>query len=296
MFLNIFFAFLSVGLLGGLFGVGLALASHYLAVEKDGRIDAVEAILPGANCGACGYPGCSGYAEAIVMDEAELTLCSPGGKEVVAKLADFMGVSVEVADERQVAQVHCRGNRSVAAREFAYTGITDCNAAHILYQGDKVCKFGCLGFGSCIKVCPVDAISRDGEGNIWIDRELCIACGKCIHICPTGVIKMIPYDADYIVACNSTDKGGIVKKYCSVGCIGCKMCDRKAPDGGFIIENFLASINYKEQGDRSLSAASCPSHCIIAADTAEVPPKESRTPLKAKEAPVPVSEESKAKV
>ncbi|MCK5200714.1 MAG: 4Fe-4S binding protein, partial [Spirochaetales bacterium] len=164
----------------------------------------------------------------------------------------------------------CRGNRDTSTYTYNYEGLDDCNAMQAMYNGDKDCKYGCLAGGSCIKVCPVDAISRDKENRIWVDKELCISCEKCVVVCPTGVIQMIPYSADVIVACNSLDKGGKVKKYCSVGCIGCKICEKKSDEGGFVVENFLATINYEMKGDRSAAMKSCPTKCIISAKTAEL--------------------------
>ena len=180
-------------------------------------------------------------------------------------------ISIEVSEEKKVAQVHCRGGRKRTKLQFEYDGIEDCNALFILYHGDKECKYGCLGKGSCIDVCPVDAIDYDEEGLVWVDRETCISCGKCIDVCPTGVMKWIPYDADYMVACNSTDKGGAVKKYCEVGCIGCKICEKKSPEGVYVVENFLSKIDYSKEGDRSAGAAACPTNCIIRLDKNPIP-------------------------
>jgi len=261
--IKVLYAFLSVAVLGGLLGVGLAIASKLLAVKKDKRISQVTDVLPQLNCGACGYAGCSGYAEAIVLEEETLTLCTPGGGPVAKGLAEIMGVEVEVSDEKKVAQVHCRGGRGTASYLFPYNGIQDCNALYLSYEGDKVCKFGCLGKGSCISVCPVDAIGYDRDGLVWVDKEKCISCGKCIDVCPTGVMKWIPYSAEYFVACSSTDKGALVRKYCTVGCIGCKMCEKKAPEAGFAVENFLASIDYSITGDRKPAVEACPPKCII---------------------------------
>lgn len=253
----------TVGGLGILFGILLAYASKLLAVEKDERITTVEAALPGVNCGTCGYAGCSAYAEAIVLENADLTLCSPGGADCATEIGRIMGREVQVDQTKMVARVHCRGNRSTSQYSYKYDGVTDCNAMQMLFGGDKTCPYGCLGMGSCIKVCPVDAIAYDSEGNVRVNKELCITCGQCISICPTKVMKYVPYDADVLVACNSTDKGGAVKKYCSVGCIGCKICEKQSPGGGFIIENFLASIDYSQKGEREKAALKCPVHCII---------------------------------
>ncbi len=266
---RVIYAFLSVGVLGGLLGIALAYAAKIFAVKKDERIEQVEEILPGVNCGACGYPGCSGYAEAIVKDDVEITRCSPGGPDVVKKIGELLGVSADVSGEKMVAQVHCRGTAATSTRKYEYNGLDDCNAMHSSFGGDKTCPHGCLGLGSCIKVCPVDAIVKTEAGWLDIDKDKCISCGKCVDVCPTGVIKMIPYSASHIVACNSTDKGGVVRKYCSVGCIGCKMCDKKSPEGGFRVENFLATIDYSSAGSRFEAVEVCPAKCIIDLDAAE---------------------------
>ncbi len=265
-FMEIVYSFISVAALGAVLGIGLAIASRLLAVKKDERIEKVENLLPGLNCGACGFAGCASYAEAIVESDEELTKCSPGGAETATALAEVMGKEVDVSAEKRVAQVHCRGTKATSSYLYQYRGLKDCNALHLHFDGDKECKHGCLGLGSCIKVCPVDAIDYDAEGCVWVDRDTCIACGKCIDICPTGVIQWIPYDADYIVACNSNDKGGKVKKYCSVGCIGCKICEKKAPEGGFKVEDFLSRIDYGASGDRKAGADACPTKCIISVE------------------------------
>lgn len=261
--LRILYAFLSVGGIGALLGIGLAFASKKFAVKKNERVESLEKALPGLNCGACGFAGCASYAEAVARGEAEPTLCSAGGAEVASSLASVLGVTVDVNKERMVAQVHCRGGKGTATYKFVYTGISDCNALFTLYGGNKECTYGCLGLGSCIKVCPVDAIDYTKDGLVWVNTDLCISCGKCLEICPTKVIRFIPEGADFLVACSSKDKGAVTKKYCSVGCIGCKICEKKSPEGGFAVENFLAGINYTFKGDRKEAAASCPVNCIV---------------------------------
>ncbi len=268
--IKIFYAFISVTLMGGILGIGLAIAARLLAVKKDERVADIEEILPGANCGACGFPGCSGYADGIVNEDADITLCSPGGSKVLAKIAELMGKEASDPGQKMVAQVHCRGNRDTSTYTYNYEGLNDCNAMQAMYKGDKDCKYGCLAGGSCIKVCPVDAISRDEKNRIWVNKDLCISCEKCVVVCPTGVMQMIPYGSDAIVACNSLDKGGKVKKYCSVGCIGCKICEKKSPDGGFVVENFLATIDYDQKGDRTGAMKGCPAKCIISAENASL--------------------------
>lgn len=261
--MKVLYSFISVGALGALLGLGLAVASRALAVKKDKKLEELEEALPGLNCGACGYAGCASYAEALLENETDLTKCSPGGAGTAEAIGELLGAAVEVSADKKVAQVHCRGGRSKAKVQYEYSGIRDCNAAVILYKGDKECKFGCLGLGSCIEVCPVDAIDYDNDGLVWVNREKCISCGKCIDICPTGVMQWIPENADYMVACSSTDKGGTVKKYCEVGCIGCKLCEKKSPEGGFLVTDFLARIDFSRDGDREEARKACPPKCII---------------------------------
>jgi len=265
---RIVYALISVSGLGLIFGLGLAVASMILSIKKNELLIKLEEALPGLNCGACGFAGCSAYAEAIAQEggDVALTLCRPGGGMTAGKLAELMGVEVIFSEEKLVAQVLCRGNRERAQVKFRYSGIRDCNALYSMYGGDKVCPYGCLALGSCIRVCPVDAISYDSEGLVWVDRDKCITCGQCIDICPTGVMQYISYDADCMVACNSRDKGPVVKKYCSVGCIGCKICEKKSPEGGFTVEDFLARIDYSVKGDREEAAKACPPKCIISVE------------------------------
>lgn len=288
--LNILFAFLTVSVLGVVLGLGLAFAAKMLAVKKDERINDLVEALPGLNCGACGFAGCAAYAEAVLTGGGNVALdrCTPGGANAMKRLSEIMGVAVSGSDQsvKMVAQVHCRGKAGVTKEAFAYEGMRDCNALHILYGGNLECKYGCLGEGSCIRVCPTNAISYDAEGLVWVDKEKCISCGKCIQICPTGVIKWVPYDADFIVACSNHDKGASVRKYCGVGCIACKLCEKKSPEGGFTVEDNLAGIDYTAKGSRTEAAVACPPQCIIAIDNHTAKPKEYLAkPAPAKEVP-----------
>ncbi|MBA7652197.1 Na(+)-translocating ferredoxin:NAD(+) oxidoreductase complex subunit B [subsurface metagenome] len=260
---RILYAFASVAGLGMLLGAGLAIASRLLSVRKDEKIAAVEEALPGLNCGTCGFAGCAAYAAAVLRDGAALNLCAPGGEDTVQEISGLMGVAPPAAGEKRVIQVHCRGGLGKSEYEFDYAGIEDCNALYSLYGGNKVCKHGCLGQGSCIRVCPVGAIDYDSEGLIWVNKEICIGCGKCVDVCPTGVLRWIPYNADWVVVCNSTDKGALVRKYCSVGCIACKICEKKSPEGGYKVQEFLSRIDYEAGGERESGAKACPTHCII---------------------------------
>lgn len=246
--IQIVYAIVSVSFLGLFFGIGLSIASVFFRVKRDERIQKIQNILPGLNCGACRFANCSSYAEKIAEGDVALNLCSPGGLDIIEKLSTFLGIKIMYNGEKKVAQVHCRGGKDSAKYAFEYNGLKDCNALFMLFGGNKICKYGCLGFGSCIQVCPANAISYDKQNLVWIDKEKCTGCGNCIEVCPTGVIKFIPYDADYFVACNSLDKGKITKSYCEVG---------------FKIENDLAIIDYTQKGERENAARECPVKCII---------------------------------
>lgn len=262
MILSIVLAVIAIGLLGAFLGGILSFASEKLKVEEDERVKNLEAILPQYNCGACGYSGCSGYANAVVNDGEFINKCTPGGPDLLTSISKLLDVE-SGALERMVAQVHCRGGKDSAKDQYNYSGIGSCNAKYQLYSGDKLCKFGCLGDGSCMSVCPVDAIYRDDKNLIWVDKEKCVGCEKCVDICPTNVMKMIPYSADYIVACSSQEKGKSVKSKCSVGCIACMICVRKFPEAGFVIDKNLSSVDYTIKSDREEVAKACPVKCII---------------------------------
>jgi len=250
---------------GGLLGLGLAVASRKLKVEKDETVEALDGALPGLNCGACGYAGCGGYAEALAGGkDDDLTKCKPGGATTLAAIGKILGVEVDTNAVRMVAKVHCIGKNGVAKRSYNYEGLGDCNAATVLFSGDKECKYGCLGLGSCMGVCPTSAISKTGDGLVVVNPELCISCGKCVDICPNGVMRMIPEDADFLVACNSRDKGKDTKGNCSVGCIACMICEKKFPEAGYKIEDNLSFLSYDDRGQgRAEAAEKCPVKCII---------------------------------
>ena len=261
--MSIVIAFIIVGVLGLLLGLGLAIADKKLAIEKDEKLIALEEAMPGANCGGCGFAGCTAYADAVYKGEAEPGLCSPGGAALAAKMGEILGVKVE-AKEKMVAFVFCRGGKDVTKPDYEYKGMADCNAAALLQGGPSACKEGCLHLGSCISVYPVGVISKNADGDIVVDKEMCIGCGKCVAICPNHVIRLVPYSAEYICACNNHEPGGKVRKACQVGCIGCKMCETKVEGSPFKVENFLSVNDYHAPQDGAPAAAEiCPQKCII---------------------------------
>lgn len=225
--------------LGAAFGLGLAVASRKLAVESDPRIDEIEELLPGANCGGCGYPGCRGLAEAIVAGEAPVTGC-PVMKDH-APIAAVMGVE-NTAAERKIAKVRCAGGLKEAAQRFIYIGVEDCAGAQNLGGGAKACTFGCLGLGSCVKVCPFGAMKMSENGLPVVDEEKCTGCGLCVKACPRQIITLWPVEKKVTVLCMNTDKGAAVRPVCKVGCIGCRLCSKNCPTEAIPVENNLARI------------------------------------------------------
>ena len=253
---------LTIGGLGLACGVALALAARFLAVDEDPRIAEVEEILPGANCGGCAYAGCADYAKAIVIDGAAINLCAPGGAEVLGLLAHHMGVDAEAA-ERRVAIVLCGGDNDKAVRTFAYNGVADCSAAHAVGGGEKGCVYGCLGYGSCARVCPSGAIEITAGQIAVVHPKLCISCGACVKTCPRALIKMISECRTIHVMCSSKDKGPAVKKVCSVGCIGCTLCTKAAPDEAIKMDGALAVVDYTKPLDTDAVIEKCPPKCIV---------------------------------
>lgn len=249
-----------IGIIGLVCGVMLALAAKFLAVKEDPRIEEVNEFLPQANCGGCGYAGCADYAKAIIVDGAPINLCSPGGAETLNKLAEYTGQVAEVG-EKMVAMVMCGGDNTKAPRKFQYNGVTDCAAAAAVGGGDKLCNYGCLGYGSCVRVCPVNAIELINDLAV-VHPELCIGCGACVKACPRDIIKMVPASAEIHVKCNSKDKGPVVKKACEVGCIGCRVCTKVGGEA-FVMDGFLAIRDYEKDVASEEVVEKCPGKCIV---------------------------------
>lgn len=248
-----------IGGIGLVSATALAIADKYLSQPEDPRIGKVLDCLPGANCGGCGYAGCADYARAIVINNAAPNLCTPGGPETVAAIATSLGIEAQALDKK-VALVLCCGDDTVASRRASYNGLIDCASANSTGGGDKSCTYGCLGYGSCARVCPTDAIAVT-NGIAVVDKERCIACGKCVDICPRKLIKLVPYDYQIHVLCSSKDRGPAVKKACTTGCIGCRICT-KLSDGAIDMDGFLAVVDYSKPLTNEETIEKCPSHCI----------------------------------
>src|SRR4030067_152371 len=195
-----------LGALGVLFGIALAMVAARFIVKVDPKVEQVRETLPGANCGACGFAGCMGYAEAVVGNpDVATNLCAPGKSAVAEKIAWITGKKAEKV-EPKIARVFCQGGSSLSQRKFIYTGVVDCTAAELAAGGDKSCEYGCMGYVTCLTVCPFDAITMSPDNLAIIRREKCTACGKCVAACPKQVIELAQLAKAVVVSCNSRAK------------------------------------------------------------------------------------------
>ena len=264
---------IAIAILGGLglvFGLVLAAASKVFYVETDPRLDQLNECLPGANCGGCGFAGCGAYAEAVLKGEAPVGKCASGGNEAAKAMAAIMGVEAgEVT--RKVALVRCSGARTYDAEgnltkgakmKATYEGFHDCLAAsRVGGSGPLSCKFGCLGYGSCTKVCKYGAISVK-NGVAVVDEDLCVGCMACAQVCPRKIITAVEPSQNVIIACNSLAKGAVTNRACTVGCIGCGKCMKNCPSGAITITNNLAQIDSSKCTNCGECAKVCPKGLI----------------------------------
>ena len=241
-------------------GILLSVASIVFSVPVDEKEAAIRECLPGANCGACGYSGCDGYARALADGSAENGLCSPGGQETAEKIAALTGGSADV--EKKAAVVMCQGTLEHTQVVNDYAGTASCRAAALNYGGNKACAFGCLGFGDCAKVCPEGAV-HIVNGAAYVDPEACIACGKCVKECPKNIIRIVPAKFRQHVRCMNTDKGPAARKVCKTACIGCMKCQKGCPVDAISVKNNLAEIDYEKCVNCGKCKKECPTGAIM---------------------------------
>lgn len=256
---NIMIAAGILGVMGIVFGLLLAYASKKFAVEVDPRIPEVREVLPGANCGACGFPGCDGFAAAVVAGNAKTNGCPVGGAPVGEKVAKIMGLVAE-SSVKKVAKVLCNAK---CFDKYEYAGYSSCTAAAMLSGGSpKSCSYGCIGLGTCVQVCAFDAIKIGENGVAYVDKEKCTSCNKCIEACPKGIIKLLPYDQLTIVNCSNTEIGGHVKKNCDNACIACRMCERNCPHDAIHVVNNVAIVDFEKCVNCGICVLKCPTKAI----------------------------------
>ncbi|MDX9777390.1 MAG: RnfABCDGE type electron transport complex subunit B [bacterium] len=251
----------SMGGLGLFFAAGLAIANKKLHVEEDPRVTRIMEVIPGANCGGCGFPGCSAFADADVIGKAKVGGCPVGGADVAAKIAAIMGVEVSSA-ERRVARCMCQGGLEEIAYQGEYLGALSCIAATLVSGGKKLCEYGCLGLGDCAAACPFDAIKISENRLPVVDNDKCTGCGKCVDVCPRDLMHLHPVNYKVRVLCQNHDTGRYATKVCTRSCIACGLCEKKCPfDAIHVIDN-LAVIDYEKCKHCGLCATVCPNQAI----------------------------------
>ncbi|MFR7871249.1 MAG: RnfABCDGE type electron transport complex subunit B, partial [Fenollaria timonensis] len=255
--------------------------------------DKVLSALPGANCGACGFPGCEGCANAIAKGDAPVTACPVGGATCANKIAEILGVDAG-SSEKMVANVLCQGDCDKTKIKYDYKGIESCSFASQISGGPKSCEFGCVGCASCVKACPFDAIEMR-NGVAFVLKDKCKACKICVGVCPKKIIEMVPYKSKVFVKCKNTNMGKKVKEACSVGCIGCKICVKNCPKDTIAFENNLAHIVYEGCINCTICAQKCPTKAIHAENLKPKPaaPKVEAPKAEAPKAEAPAKEEAK---
>lgn len=249
--------------IGAIFGVGLAFAAKRFSVKIDPRVEQVKDALAHAHCGACGYAGCEQYAEAVVNNpDVPPNLCTPAGARGAEAVALVTGKKAE-AREPIFARIMCQGGRSNSLKKYRYEGVQDCRAAVLAGGGDKACAYGCLGYGTCARVCPFDAIKMNEDHLPVVDITKCTGCRKCEQACPKKVIEVLPASKQVLVSCHSKDKGVDTKKNCQVGCIACGKCVKVCPFDAPSVSNNLSRIDLDKCKVCGLCVSPCPTNAIF---------------------------------
>lgn len=252
----------ALGILTLVLAVMIIVANKKLKVYEDPRIDVVESLLPHANCGACGYPGCRPFAEALVSGTILPGKCSVSSEDGRKSIADYLGVALG-SEEKRVARLACAGGVNVAVNRAHYQGLDTCQAEALVSGGGKACFWGCLGDGDCAVVCDFDAIIMDENSLPYVDVDKCTACGDCVEVCPKDLFSIHPISHKLWVACKNQEAGEDVLEDCQVGCTACGKCAMDA--GGHLIEMAynLPVINYSERHNTQVPIQRCPTGAIV---------------------------------
>ena len=264
--LRLLFAILILSGAGAVCAAVLTVAARLFAKEAGGgRAEEIRELLPGLNCGACGYAGCDGYSKALLHGEASVDLCTPGGEATTQALAEYFGICSNKNTLKYRAFVHCGGKQGVCQSDFRMIGGSYCAGKKLLFGGNTLCKSACLGCGDCAEVCPTDAIEIKDE-CATVDQNRCIGCGLCVEECPRTLIELIPLGICAAVRCSSHERGGNVREKCVVGCIACKKCENTCNWEAVKVVDRLAVINSEKCTCCGECAAVCPVGCIIMPD------------------------------
>lgn len=255
-----------LGILGGLLAIILYFVAQKFKVYEDPRIDEVEKVLPGANCGGCGFAGCRAFAEALVKSDDFTNLyCPVGGNDTMNNAASTLDRVAEAKDP-MIAVVRCNGTCANRPKTNQYEGATSCAVVSALYGGETGCTYGCLGKGDCELSCPFDAIHMNPETGLpVVDEDKCTACGACVKACPKMIIELRkkgPKGRRIFVSCINKDKGGIAKKACSTACIGCAKCFKTCPFEAITMSNNLAYIDFNKCKLCRKCVEVCPTNAI----------------------------------
>lgn len=266
-----------ITLLGVVLAVVLYLVANKFKVEEDPRIDEVEKVLPGANCGGCGHAGCRAFAQSCVAaSDLDDNFCPVGGNDVMKKVADVLGFEVK-EKAPMVAVVRCNGTCGNRPVTNDYDGYKSCRVKAALYSGDTGCFYGCLGCGDCVAACQFGAISMDPETGLpVVDEEKCTACGACVKACPKRIIELRnkgPKGRRVFVSCVNMEKGGVARKSCKAACIGCGKCAKECPFEAITVEHNVAYIDFTKCKLCKKCVAVCPTGAIHTANFPVLPPK-----------------------